>query len=140
MNRTRAPPRQVNVHRTPPRAPCLSVSRAAGRTALPPITRSLIMSKVKFTSLMALCTALAACAERDTNRTVTAPDAGPAFSEAAADIGISYTLDGPSDVGSASEDASAQLAGAQLLGAQLAASPQAASGSRASGHVGFPSG
>ena len=98
------------------------------------------MSKVSFASLMVLCAALAACSNRETNRTVTAPDTRPAFSEAAADLGVAYTLDGPSDLTFASEDAFAQLAGAQLLGAQLAAAPQAASGSRASGHVGFPVG
>ena len=98
------------------------------------------MSKVSLARLMVLGAALAACSDSDTNRTVTAPDARPAFSEAAADMGASYTLDGPSDLTFASEDAFAQLAGAQMLGAQLAASPQAASGSRATGHVGFPAG
>jgi hypothetical protein len=100
------------------------------------------MSKVKFTSVMTLCAALVACSNADTNRTVTAPNAGPAYSEASADFGVAFT---PDDFVFASEDASAQLAaaqlaGAQLLGAQLATAPQAASGGRASGHVGFPSG
>jgi hypothetical protein len=89
---------------------------------------------------MVACAVLAACSDSPTTRAVTAPDARPSLSEAAADLGVSYTPDGPSDVGSASEDASAQLAGAQLLGAQLAAAPQAASGSRTTGHVGFPTG
>jgi len=103
------------------------------------------MSKVSFASLIVLCAALAACSDTDTNRTVTAPGTRPAFSEAAADLGVAYTLDGASDLTFASEDAFAQLAGAQLLGAQLlgaqlAAAPQAASGNRSSGHVGFPAG
>jgi hypothetical protein len=98
------------------------------------------MSKISFTSLMVLCAALAACTDTDTNRTVTAPDTRPALSEAAADLGVAYTLDGPSDVTIGSGDAFAQMAGVQMLNAQLAAAPQAASGSRASGHVGFPAG
>ncbi len=93
------------------------------------------MSKVSLTSLLVLCAAVAACADSTTSPT----NARPAFSEAAADIGISYTLDGPSDLGFASEDAFAQL-GAQMIGEQLAAAPQAASGSRATCHFGFPSG
>ena len=95
------------------------------------------MSKVSLPGLMVLCAALAACSDSPTARTVTAPDARPSLSEAPADAGVSYTVDGPSDGGLASEDAFAQLAGAQMLGAQLAASPRAASGSRASGHVGL---
>jgi hypothetical protein len=87
---------------------------------------------------MVLCAALAACS--DTNRSVTSPDARPAFNEAPADLGGSYTLDGPSDEAFAFQDAFAQMAGAQQLGAQLAASARAASDSRASGHVGFPAG
>ena len=98
------------------------------------------MSKASVTSLIVCCAALAACADGATTRTVTAPDARPSLSEAPADFGVAYTLDGPLDVGFASEEASAQLAGAQVAGARLAAAPQAASGSRASGHVGFPSG
>ena len=98
------------------------------------------MSKASLTSLTVACAALAACSDSPTTRTVTAPDARPSLSEAAADLGVSYTPDGPADVGSAGEDASAQPAGAQLLGAQLAAAPQAASGSRATGHVAFPTG
>ena len=89
---------------------------------------------------MVLCAALAACSDTATNRTVTAPGVLPALSEAPADLGVAYSLDGPFDFAFATEDASSQLAGAQVLGAQLAAAPQAASGSRASGHVGFPSG
>jgi hypothetical protein len=103
------------------------------------------MSKVSFASLMILCAALAACLDRDTNRTLTAPDARPAFSEAAADLDVAYTLEDASDLFLAGEDASAlqatmQQAGGQLAAALLSAAPQAASGSRASGHVGFPSG
>jgi hypothetical protein len=89
---------------------------------------------------MLLCAALAACADGTTNRTLTAPAARPALSEASADAGVAYTLDGASDLTIASDDALAQMAGAQLLGAQLAASSQAASGDRSSGHVGFPAG
>jgi hypothetical protein len=95
------------------------------------------MSKVKLTSLMTLCAALAACSDSATNRTVSAPDARPRFSEAPADLGATFT---PDEFGFASDDAFAQLAAAQLAGAQLAASPQAASGGRATGHVAFPSG
>jgi hypothetical protein len=98
------------------------------------------MSKVSRTSVVALCAALAACSDDVANRSPTAPDAGPALSEAPADLGLAFTLDGPFDFGFAGEDASAQLAGAEALGAQPAAAPQAAGGSRASGHVGFPSG
>ena len=98
------------------------------------------MSKATLTSLIVLGAALAACSDSATTRTLTAPGVRPSLSEAAADVGVAYSLDGPLDVGLASENAFAQLTGAQVLGAQLAASPQAASGSRASGHVGFPSG
>ena len=96
------------------------------------------MSKVSLTSLVVLCAALAACS--DTNGPVTAPDVRPALSEAAADLGGSYTLDGPSDLGSESEAASAQMGASLLAPAQMAASAQSASGSRATGHVGFPTG
>lgn len=98
------------------------------------------MSKRSLTSLIVLSTALAACSDGDASRTVTAPDAGPAFSEAAADLDFALTPDGPTDFTLASEDAIAQMAGAQVLGAQMAASAQAATGSRSSGHVGFPTG
>lgn len=94
------------------------------------------MSNVSLPSIMVLCAALVACSDH----TPTASDAQPSLSEARADYSVAYTLDGPSDVGVAREDAYAQLAGGQLLGAQLALAPQAASGSHASGHVGFPSG
>lgn len=90
------------------------------------------MSKVSFTSLVVLCAALAACSDGDANRTVTAPDARPALSEAPADVGFGVTADGPFDVFFATEGASAQQAAAQTAAAQ-----QAATGSRASGHVGF---
>jgi len=85
------------------------------------------MSKVSVTNLVVLCAALAACSDSDTNRTVTAPDVGPAFSEAPADLGVGLTADGPFDLTLATEVASAQMA----------AAAQAATGSRASGHVGF---
>ena len=95
------------------------------------------MSKASLPSLMVLCAALAACSDSPAARTVTAPDARPSLSEAASDAGVSYTLDGPSDAGLASDDAAMQMAGAQAMGAQLAASAQAASGDRATGHVGL---
>jgi hypothetical protein len=85
------------------------------------------MSKVSLTSLVVLCAALAACSDSHTNRTVTAPDGGPALSEAPADLGVGLTVDGPFDLVFATEASSAQLA----------AAPQAATGGRASGHVGF---
>lgn len=86
------------------------------------------MSKVSLASLMVLGAALAACSDR----TVTAPDVGAAFSAAPADVGFSVTADGPFDVFFATEDAAALQAAAQIAGAQ-----QSATGSRASGHVGF---
>jgi len=94
------------------------------------------MSKVNVTSLIVLCAALAACSDPIT----TAPGARPSLDEAPADLGVSYTLDGQSDLGSEFEAASAQMGASLLAPAQLAASAQAASGSRATGHVGFPSG
>ena len=98
------------------------------------------MTKAALSRFIVLCAALAACSDTATTSSMTAPHAKPALSEASADLGVAFTLDGPSDLASASEDALAQLVGAQLLGTQLAASTQAASGGRASGHVGFPSG
>jgi hypothetical protein len=98
------------------------------------------MTKVSLTRLMILCAAVAACADTSTNRMMTAPDAGPARSDAAADLGVSYTPDGAFDFTSASENALAQLPGAQLAAVQLGAATQSASGSRSSGHVGFPTG
>ena len=102
------------------------------------------MSKTNVTSLIALCAALAACADSTTNRSLTAPDARRETSEAPADGGYAYTIDGPSDVGLASDEASLQAAGAQMLGAQpapsearVASAPQSASGSRSTGHVGL---
>ena len=85
------------------------------------------MSKKSLTRLMVICAALAACSEGDTNRTLTAPSARPALSEASADVAFGVTADGPLDVIFASEGASATL--------QAAA--KAATGGRASGHVGF---
>ena len=87
-----------------------------------------MMSKVSVPGLVVLCTVLAACSDR----TVTAPDVGPAFSVAPADVGFSATADGPFDVFFATEDASLQQAAAQM-----AAARQSATGGRASGHVGF---
>jgi hypothetical protein len=74
---------------------------------------------------MVLCAALAACSDGNTNRTVTAPDVRPVFSEAPADVGVGLTVDGPFDLAFAPEAGSAQLA----------AAAQAATGGRASGHV-----
>ena len=96
------------------------------------------MTKVRFNNVIVLCAALAACSDSAT-RAVTAPDAGPSLSEASAELGASYTIDGPSELDRATDEASApfaQMADAQLFGAQ-AASPQAASGPRGTGHVGI---
>ena len=98
------------------------------------------MSKVSRTNLVVLCAALAACSDSATNRTLTAPDEAPSFSQAPADLDFALAPEGAADFTFASEDAIAQMAGAQVLGAQMAASAQAASGSRSSGHVGFPTG
>jgi hypothetical protein len=87
-----------------------------------------------------LCAALAACSNNETNRTLTAPGAEPARSEAPVELGVAYSPDGPFDFTSASEAALAQQSGAQLAAVQLSASANAAGGSRASGHVGFPAG
>ena len=94
------------------------------------------MSKASVTSVIVLCAALAACSDSTTNRTLTAPDAGREMSEAPVELG-SFTLDGPSEFGLASEQSAAQLDGARMLGAQLAASAPSASGSRSTGHVGL---
>ena len=90
------------------------------------------MSNASRTSLMALCAALAACSDSATNRTVTAPDARPASTDAPADVGFGVAADAPLDVFFAAEDAAAQQ-----TAAAMAAAPQGATGSRASGHVGF---
>lgn len=95
------------------------------------------MSKLSITSLIVLSAMLAACA--DSTSPATAPDLGPSFNEASADLGASYTLDGSSGIADGMQDAFAQL-GAQALGVSLAASPRAASGDRSTGHVGFPAG
>jgi hypothetical protein len=97
------------------------------------------MSRKSLTSLIVLCAALSACSNADTTRTLTAPDAGSARSEASADLGVAFTPDGPLDLAFAGDEASAQHA-AQLSGVQLPATPHAVNGSRASGHVGFPTG
>ena len=77
---------------------------------------------------MVLCTVLAACTDTGTNPTLTAPDVGPAYSAAPADMRGAVTMDGPSDLVLGSGNASTQ---------QAAAAPQAATGGRASGHVGL---
>lgn len=84
------------------------------------------MSKRSFASLMLTCAAFAACADTNTNREVTAPDARPALNEIPADIRGGTTYDGPSDLVFASGTASTQMA---------ASAPNAASGGRASGHA-----
>ena len=98
------------------------------------------MSKVSASSLVVLCAALTACADGVAPRTPTAPGVRPSLGDAPADVGGSYTLDGPYDLAAESEPASAQMGATLLAPAQLAASAQSASGSRATGHVGFPSG
>ena len=90
------------------------------------------MSKVSVTSIMALCGALAACSDS----TVTAPKAAASLSEASADLGASYTIDGSSELDLATDEVSAPFA-LMMSSAQLAASPNAASGPRATGHVGI---
>ena len=85
------------------------------------------MSKASLPKLVVLCAALAACADGDANRALTAPDAGPAFSAVPADLRGGATVDGPLEVVFAREAASAQTA----------ASARAATGGRASGHVGL---
>ena len=94
------------------------------------------MSKVSVPTILVLCAALAACSDS----TVTAPRAVASLGEASAYLGASYTIDGPSELDLATDEASAPFAtmfSAELLGAQLAASPNAASGPRATGHVGI---
>ena len=90
------------------------------------------MSKVSVPGLMVLCAALAACTDTDANRTVTAPDVRPAFSEALPDFDLWLTADGPLD-GAFAPEGGSPLAAAT----QLAAAAQAASGGHASGHVGL---
>jgi hypothetical protein len=85
------------------------------------------MSKVYLPSVMVLGAALAACSDSATNRTVTAPDVRPTFSEAPADFGVGLTVDGLFDLVLATGASSAQLT----------AAPQAATGGLAAGHVGF---
>jgi hypothetical protein len=85
------------------------------------------MSKVNVTSLIVLCATLAACADTDTNRTVTAPDVRRTLTETPAGFSVGFEYDGPFEITFATEAASTQMA----------AAAQAASGSRASGHVGL---
>ena len=76
-----------------------------------------------------LCAALAACSESATNRTVTAPDAEPAFRKRRPISAAQSPLtDRSTLVFAIAEAASTQ---------QAAAAPQAATGGRASGHVEF---
>lgn len=97
------------------------------------------MSNARITSAIVLCAALAACSDSTTNRTLTAPDARGDVSEAPAELGASYTIDGPSELDRATDEASAPFAmmSSARLGAQSAASPNAASGPRGTGHVGI---
>jgi hypothetical protein len=90
------------------------------------------MSKLSVTSLVVLGAVLAACADGDTNRTVTGPDVRPAFDEAPGEPGFAATVDGPFDVAFTTDAPSAELAAAQI-----AASQKASTAGRASGHVGF---
>ena len=98
------------------------------------------MSKASVTSVIVLCAALAACSDSVADRTLTGPGGRGDISEAPAELGASYTIDGSSELDRATDEASAPFAimsSAQLLGAQLTASPNAASGPRATGHVGI---
>ena len=85
------------------------------------------MSKVFRSSVIALCTVLAACADSVTNP-VTAPDARPVYNESLADLRGAVTADGPADLILGIGSASTQ---------QAASATQAATGGRASGHVGL---
>ena len=84
-----------------------------------------MMSKLSLSSLIVLCTALAACSNSDTNRTMTAPDARPLFDVAPSDLRGGATVDGPFDLAFATG----------AVSTQVAASVQAASGGSASGHA-----
>ena len=87
------------------------------------------MSKAFLPRVIVVCAALAACADGNTTRTLTAPDARPALGEAPGDLRGGVTVDGPLDLALAPEVASTQMA--------ASASARAATGGRASGHVGF---
>jgi hypothetical protein len=93
------------------------------------------MSNVRITSVIVLCATLAACSDSTTTRTLTAPDARGDVSEAPAELGASYTIDGSSELDRATDEASAPIA--MMMSAQVAASPNAASGPRGTGHVGI---
>jgi hypothetical protein len=84
------------------------------------------MSRTSFASLLALSAVLAACSTTNTDRSITAPDVSPSFTESSADIRGSLEYDGPSDLVLTPANSSLQMA---------AAAPNAASGGRASGHV-----
>lgn len=100
--------------------------------------RTPIVSRASVASITILCAALAACSDGVANRTVTAPDARSAISEAPADLLASYTADGPYELDLSAGDASSLQAAAQTAAAQAAGAPQSASGGRASGHVTLP--
>ena len=91
------------------------------------------MSKSALPSFIMLCVALAACSDNgDTSRLMTGPGLTSSFSESSAEMGGSYTLDGPFELAPVEMSASTLQAGAQIAAA--------ATGSRATGHVGFPTG
>ena len=90
------------------------------------------MSKVFRSSVITLCTVLAACADGTTNPTVTATSLRPLSLESSADLVGGFTLDGPFDLVLPTGGPAALMAGADIAAAQ-----QVASSSRASGHVGF---
>ena len=92
------------------------------------------MSKSALPSFIVLCVALAACSDSgETSRLMTGPGLTSSFSESSAEMGGSYTLDGPFEPAPVEEMSVSTL----QAGAQIAA---AATGSRATGHVGFPTG
>ena len=126
MNRTRAPPKGMAACRTHP-APAAGLKRERSGALQHHITLRPIMSKSSLSRIIILCAVLAACADKGTNSAVTAPEVGPAFSEASADVGGSTTVDGPLDM----------FLGSEAPSTQMAAAAQAATGNRASGHVGF---
>lgn len=77
------------------------------------------MSNVRFTSILALCAALAACSDRPANRDITAPDATPLFA-----------------VGTLSEGSATDLAtGEAVVSTSDVGAEQAATGGRASGRA-----
>ena len=85
------------------------------------------MSQVSRSSILALCAALAACADSATTPQVSARGVRPLSIELPADLRGGSTVDGPMDV----------TFGPVASSTEMAASAQAASGGRASGHVAF---